>query len=71
MINAKRRKGQFLTVSAVMIIIILYMLSSTISRSRGVETSNVQDNNPVWILENTEKSLYKITMKNLTSPADI
>jgi len=70
--NQKRRnKGQFLIVCAVMIIIILHMLSTTLMQTQKTESYNVQDNNPVWLIEATEKGLYQIAMKNLTNSNDI
>lgn len=67
----KRNKGQFLIVCAVMIIIILHMLSTTLIQTQKTESYSVQDNNPVWLIEATEKGLYQIAMKNLTNSNDI
>ncbi|MEA3342622.1 MAG: hypothetical protein U9Q92_00510 [archaeon] len=69
--GAKRRKGQFFIVGAITIIIILHMLSNTLTQGVNVDSSSVQDNNPVWMLEETEKGLYQITKKNLTGRSDI
>lgn len=67
----KPRKGQFFIVSAIMIILALYMLSNSLTQSINIEYANVQDNNPVWTIDETEKGLYQITKKNLTSKNDI
>lgn len=67
----KIKKGQFLIVCAVMIIIILYMLSTTLMQTQKTEPQSVQDNNPAWFIETTEKGLYQIAMKNLTNSDDI
>lgn len=69
--ESKQRKGQFFIVGAVTIIIILYMLSNTLTQSTNINCASVQDNNPVWMIEETEKGLYHITKKNLTDRNDI
>ncbi len=69
--GSKQRKGQFFIVGAIIIILILYMLSNTLTQSTNINCASVQDNNPVWMIEETEKGLYLVTKKNLTDRNDI
>ena len=47
------------------------MLSNTLSKSTHIDCADVQDNNPIWTIEETEKGLYQITRKNLTERSRI
>ncbi|MFH1127269.1 MAG: hypothetical protein ABIG84_00050 [archaeon] len=67
----KYRKGQFFLVGAIMIVIILHMLSTTLYKGTKVEFSVVQDNNPIWTVEEAEKGLYEIAKKDLTDTSEI
>ena len=70
-IKYKVRKGQFFLVGAIIIILALYMLSNTLSKTTHIDCADVQDNNPIWTIEETEKGLYQITRKNLTERSRI
>ncbi len=67
----KVRKGQFFIVGAIMIILALYMLSNTLSKSTHFDCADVQNNNPAWTIDETEKGLYQIARNNLTDRTQI
>ncbi|RLG15588.1 MAG: hypothetical protein DRN71_00905 [Candidatus Nanohalarchaeota archaeon] len=64
--KTKLKKGQFFIVGTIMIVLALYMLSNALSQSTHIDCADVQNNNPIWTIEETEKGLYQITKNNLT-----
>ena len=66
----KKRKGQFFVIGAVIIVVFIYSIQDILNETWMIDSSDLQKDNTVWILNNIEKNVLE-TLENSNSTTEI
>ena len=63
----KKRKGQFFIIGAILVVMSVYSISNLLNETWEIDSSGLQTDNTIWIIEDIEKNIYK-TLETTIDP---